>query len=236
MVRRSTGAILPAVVALLGAMTAGATTPLLTTREDFRLPGTQPLSLTDPIAVPSTCTGCHANYGQPDVEPFRNWQTSMMAHSGRDPLMWAALAIANQDAPHSGETCLRCHLPKGWLEGRSAPEDGSTMTADDRHGVQCGVCHRLVDPVAAAENPAEDAAILAAITVPPAFGNAMMVIDPINRRRGPFDVVADLGSDPHGAGVTLISPFHASADICGTCHNLRNPAFIKNGMTGEFEP
>jgi hypothetical protein len=110
---------------------AGATTPLPTTREDFRLPGTQPLSITDPIAVPSTCTPCHANYGQPDVEPYRNWQTSMMAHSGRDPLMWAALAIANQDAPHSGETCLRCHLPKGWLEGRSAPEDGSTMTADE---------------------------------------------------------------------------------------------------------
>ena len=44
----------------------------------------------------------------------------MMAQSGRDPLMWAALAVANQDAPNSGETCLRCHLPKGWLEGRSA--------------------------------------------------------------------------------------------------------------------
>ena len=149
----------------------------------------------------------------------------MMAHSGRDPLMWAALAIANQDAPHSGETCLRCHLPKGWLEGRSAPEDGSTMTADDRQGVQCGVCHRLVDPVAAPENPAEDAPILAALDAPvPTFGNAMFVIDPIDRRRGPFDVVADLGSDPHGAGVTLVSPFHESSDLCGTCHNLRNPA------------
>jgi hypothetical protein len=235
--RRLPALVLPAIVALLGATMAGATTPLPTTREDFRLPGTQPLSLTDPITLPSDCTPCHAGYGQPGVEPFRNWQTSMMAHSGRDPLMWAALAIANQDAPHSGETCLRCHLPKGWLEGRSAPEDGSAMTADDRQGVQCGVCHRLVDPVAAPENPAADAAILAALTAPvPAFGGAMMVIDPIDRRRGPFDVVADLGSDPHGAGVTLVSPFHASSDLCGTCHNLRNPAFVKNTMTGEFEP
>jgi hypothetical protein len=235
MIRRFS--VLPAIVALLGAAVAGATTPLPTTREDFRLPGTQPLSLTDPISMPSACTPCHAGYGQPNVEPFRNWQTSMMAHSGRDPLMWAALAIANQDAPHSGETCLRCHLPKGWLEGRSAPEDGSAMTADDRQGVQCGVCHRLVDPVAAPENPSEDAPILAALAEPvPAFGGAMMVIDPIDRRRGPFDVVADLGSDPHGAGTTLVSPFHASADLCGTCHNLRNPAFLKNTMTGEFEP
>ena len=126
----------------------------------------------------------------------------MMAHSGRDPLMWAALAIANQDAPHSGETCLRCHLPKGWLEGRSAPEDGSTMTADDRQGVQCGVCHRLVDPVAAPENPAADAAILRGLHRTARVRQRQMVIDPIDRRRGPFDVVADLGSDPHGAGVT----------------------------------
>src|SRR6185436_6086183 len=33
-----------------------------------------------------------------------------------------------------------------------------------------------------------------------------------------------------------VSPFHVSADLCGTCHNLRNPAFLKNTGTGEFEP
>ncbi|MGH7895653.1 MAG: multiheme c-type cytochrome, partial [Candidatus Binatia bacterium] len=222
---------------LLGVASTGAT-PLPTTREDFRLPGTQPLSLTDPISTPDSCTPCHANYGQPGVEPYRNWQTSMMAHAGRDPLMWAALAIANQDAPHAGETCLRCHLPKGWLEGRSVPEDGSATTAGDRQGVQCGVCHRLVDPVANAGNPAVDAAILAGLGAPvPAFGEAMMVVDPIDRLRGPFDVVADLGNDPHvPQRSTLVSPFHTSADLCGTCHNLRNPAFAKNTLTGEWEP
>ena len=50
------------------------------------------------FATPDQCTTCHSNYGEPAVEPFRNWQGSMMAQSGRDPLMWAALAIANQDA------------------------------------------------------------------------------------------------------------------------------------------
>ncbi|HXJ32473.1 MAG TPA: multiheme c-type cytochrome [Candidatus Eisenbacteria bacterium] len=225
--------------ALATLLVAGAgATPLPTTREDFRLPGTQPLSLTDPISTPDSCTPCHANFGQPNVEPYRNWQTSMMAHAGRDPLMWAALAVANQDAPHSGETCLRCHLPKGWLEGRSVPEDGSAMTADDRQGVQCGVCHRLVDPFPDPGNPAADAAILAALTAPvPALGNAMMVVDPIDRLRGPFDIVADLGNDPHAPQrSTLQSPFHVSSDLCGTCHNLRNPAFAKNTLTGEWEP
>src|SRR6185295_4258596 len=200
-------------------------------------PGTQPLTITDPIATPDQCVGCHSNYGQPGVEPFQNWKGSMMAQAGRDPLLWAGLAIANQDAPHAGETCLRCHLHKGWLEGRSVPEDGSSITAADRQGVQCGVCHRMVDPVAAPENPTADGPILSALGAPvPGFGGAIIVTDPLDRLRGPFDIVADLGSDPHApTRSTLVSPFHRSAELCGSCHNLRNPAFTKNGLTGEWE-
>ncbi|MGH7790660.1 MAG: hypothetical protein ACRERC_27615 [Candidatus Binatia bacterium] len=227
---------IPAAVALLCAAAVGAM-PLATTREDFKLPGTQPSTITDPIATPDTCAPCHANYGQPTVEPVHNWQGSMMAQAGRDPLMWAALAVSNQMVPESGETCLRCHLPKGWLEGRSFMADGSAMTADDRQGVQCGACHRLVDPVADPGNPTEDTAILAALLQPvPAFGGAMMVVDPLDRLRGPFDIITDLGSDPHlPLRSTLISPFHSEAQICGTCHNLRNPLYAKNTMTGEWE-
>jgi hypothetical protein len=227
-------ALLAALAILSGVASAD---PLPTTREDFRLPGTQPLSLTTDISTPDTCAPCHSSYGSPSVEPLLNWKGSMMAQSGRDPLMWAALAVSNQLVPHSGETCLRCHLPKGWLEGRSTPEDGTAMTADDRQGVQCGLCHRLVDPVAHAGNPAEDAAILAGLSAPvPAPGAAMMVVDPLDRLRGPFDIVADLGSDPHAPQrSTLVSPFHTRGEICGTCHNLRNPLFAKNTMTGAWE-
>ncbi len=223
--------------AALALASAAAAAPLGTTREDFRLPGTQPLSLTDSIPTPDVCAPCHSGFGQPTVEPLRNWQSSMMAHSGRDPLMWAALAIANQDAPHSGEMCLRCHLPKGWLEGRSVPEDGSSMTSDDRHGVQCAICHRLVDPNGTPGSPPEDAAILAGLTSPvPGFFDAMMVVDPLDRLRGPFDILADLGLDPHlPSRSTLVSPFHEESEICGTCHNLRNPAFTRNDVTGAYE-
>lgn len=234
--RRNALAVIALAAAASLAAVAGAT-PLGSTREDFRLPGTQPLSLTQPISTPESCAPCHSGYGQPSVEPLRAWRGSMMAQSGRDPLMWAALAVSNQDAPHSGETCLRCHLPKGWLEGRSAPEDGTAMTAGDRQGVQCGVCHRLVDPVADPENPAEDTAILAGLGAPvPAFGGAMMVVDPQDRLRGPFDLIADLGSDPHvPQRSTLVSPFHQSSAMCGTCHNLRNPIYTRNDLTGEYE-
>jgi hypothetical protein len=231
---RTAGSLLAA-LALAGA--ASALTPLATTSDDFGAPGTQPLTVTHPFATPDACTGCHSNYGSPGVEPFRNWQASMMAQSGRDPLMWAALAVANQDAPGSGETCLRCHLPKGWLEGRSAASDGTLMTADDRQGVQCTVCHRLVDPTNAPGAPAEDAGILAALAEPvPMPANAMMVVDPLERRRGPFDIVTDLGLDPHAPNsATLVSPYHRDAALCGTCHNVRNTLFTRNDATGAYE-
>jgi hypothetical protein len=223
---------------LAAVVRAASAAPLATTPDDFHLPGTQPLTVMDPFATPDACTLCHSNYAQPALEPYRTWQSSMMAQSGRDPLMWAALAIANQDAAHSGETCLRCHLPKGWLEGRSTPEDGTAMTAGDRQGVQCSVCHRLVDPFGSAGSPAEDGPILSALDAPvPLLGSAMMVADPVDRLRGPFDVAADLGSDPHvPLRSTLVSPFHATSDLCGTCHNVRNPIFTRNPISGEYEP
>ncbi|MFQ5514709.1 MAG: hypothetical protein ACE5FG_09740 [Myxococcota bacterium] len=221
---------------LLAAPSASATTQIPTTSEDFRLPGTQPLSVSDLFATPDACTPCHSGYGQPEVEPYRNWQSGMMAQAGRDPLMWAALAVANQDVAHVGETCLRCHLPKGWLEGRSAASDGTLMTAADRHGVQCSVCHRLVNPFPDPNGAAEDAGIRAALAAPvPILGNAMMVVDPLARLRGPFDIVADLGSDPHiPDATTFVSEFHESSELCGMCHNLRNPAFTHDPNTGEY--
>jgi hypothetical protein len=71
--------------------------------------------------------------GQPsENEPWTGWAGSMMAQSGRDPVFYAALDIANADAAFAGEFCLRCHLPRGWLDGRSSTTDGSAMTAVDQ--------------------------------------------------------------------------------------------------------
>jgi hypothetical protein len=234
-------AALSAAVLFLTALAVAAQVP--TTAEDFKAPGTQPLSLNDPMETPDQCTICHSGFGEPDLEPFNTWQGGMMAQAGRDPLMWAALAIANQDASNAGEACLRCHLPQGWLAGLSADPDGTMMLADTpegaaaRQGVQCSVCHRLVDPFAAPENPVEDGPILAALADPvTTLANGVMVADPDNRLRGPFDIIADLGGDPHiPIRTTLISPYHQSSEICGTCHNVRIPTFTKNPITGEFE-
>jgi len=199
-----------------------------TTLRDFDQPGSQPFEggILNP---PSACAVCHGNY-DPDVEPFRNWQGSMMAQASLDPLFKANMVIANQDAPDSGDLCLRCHLPRGWLQGRSVPTDGSQMLTTDRSGVACDLCHRLVDPIFdPIENPAQDEDILNALIFPTFdFGNGMYTIDPTGARRGPF-VDATTGHP------VLVSPFHREAAICGTCHDVSNPAFEKDG-NGNYVP
>jgi hypothetical protein len=114
-----------------------------------RMPGTQPGEAS--VAPPQDCLECHSKF-DPISEPGRNWQGSMMAQAARDFLFWPALAVAAQDSiwavgnPNATDTCLRCHMPKGWLEGRSQPTNGSAMTGADFDGVQCDLCHKMYDP------------------------------------------------------------------------------------------
>ncbi|MHC4099308.1 MAG: Ig-like domain-containing protein [Planctomycetota bacterium] len=199
-----------------------------TTLRDFDQPGTQPFEagiLNDPAA----CQVCHGNY-EPAYEPFFNWEGSMMSQASRDILFEACMAVGNQDAPDSGDLCLRCHLPRGWLQGRSIPTDGSAMIQSDEQGVACDFCHRLVDPFyEPGVNPPEDQAILADLSMPPSnFGNGMYVIDPTGARRGPFP-------DATSGHPILVSPFHREAALCGTCHDVSNPAFEKDGE-GNYVP
>lgn len=200
-----------------------------TTLRDFDMPGTQPFQGGAQFASPQSCATCHGNYN-PTVEPYFNWQGSMMAHAGRDPLFEANMVIANQVAADSGDLCLRCHLPQGWLQGRSVPTDGSRMIASDRMGVSCELCHRMVDPVyKPGISPAIDTNILAALTFPGTdYGNAMYVIDPNSVTRGPYANAAA----PH---LFAASPFHRSAAFCGTCHDVSNPAFTRNAQ-GIYQP
>jgi hypothetical protein len=199
-----------------------------TTLRDFDQPGSQPLEA-GVLNPPEACAVCHGNY-DPAVEPFFNWQGSMMSQASRDPLFAASMVIANQDAPDSGDVCLRCHLPRGWLQGRSVPTDGSRMLAEDHQGVACDLCHRLVDIFFDhRENPSEDQGILENLEFPPSnFANGMYVVDPTGARRGPF-------VDATGGHPILVSPFHREAAICGTCHDVSNPAFQKDGQ-GNYPP
>lgn len=117
-----------------------------------RMPGSQPPTEGGVvIEAPNRCMNCHGGYDSA-VEPGFNWQGSMMAQAARDPLFFACLTVSAQDAiwavgnPNATDICLRCHFPKGWVEGRSDPTNGSLMTGGDWDGVHCDVCHRQVDP------------------------------------------------------------------------------------------
>jgi hypothetical protein len=194
-----------------------------TTLRDFELPGTQPLGA-GTIQSYGECTACHGGY-DPGTEPEFMWKGSMMAQAARDPLFFAALSIANQDARDSGDLCLRCHTQSGWFGGRSTPPSGSQLTLADREGVSCDICHGMVDPIyEPGVSPIEDQAILAALAlVPPDVGSGMTVIDPSAAKRGPFN---DATSPAHAS---IASPFHREAAMCGTCHNVSNPAFSAAG-------
>jgi hypothetical protein len=56
----------------------------------------------------------------------------------------------------------------------------------------------------------------------------MSVIDPTGARRGPF-------IDATSGHPILVSPFHREAAICGTCHDVSNPAFEKDAE-GNYVP
>ncbi len=199
-----------------------------TTLRDFELAGTQPLeagAFDDPATA---CTACHANYDT-DVEMWHNWRGSMMANAMRDPLYLATLAIAEQQAPSVGDLCLRCHSPGGWMEGRSTDTSGGQMNAKDRQGVQCDYCHRMVNPhYVAGVSPAADQAILAGLdAVPLAHANGQFVADPAPVKRGPY-------SDAQASHSVLYSPFHRDAGLCGTCHDVSNPVFVKGAGDHEY--
>jgi hypothetical protein len=208
-----------------------------TTLNDFFLPGSQP-GQSGTIDNPDFCDNCHGGYDLA-VEPAFNWRGSMMSQAQRDPLYLACLAISNQDAPDVGDLCIRCHTPKGWLEGRSVPTTGSALTAADRESVQCHFCHKLIAPTPVGVNPYPDEPLYVAdppggagpaypidqayltviqANIPPVNGNGAYVVDNNDNRRGPY-------YDPPANHSTPYSPFHRDAALCGTCHDVSNPVY-----------
>ena len=199
---------------------------LPTTLRDFDLPGTQPLEAS---LYSDNCSGCHGNF-DPATEPYFPWAGSMMAHSARDPLYQAAVAIAEQDAAGSSDLCTRCHAPTAWVQSYStAYPDYDWQNDPYFDGVGCLACHWLVDPVyEPGVSPPQDADILASLTSPPSEpGNGSYVLDPTGTRRGPFED-AQCGS----YHAFLPSPFHQEARLCGTCHDQSNPIFESDGQGG----
>lgn len=221
------------------------------TPADFFQPGTQPNDDPfefRPLRDSFSCVFCHSEYNA-EAAPYDTWVVSLKGQAARDPVWHAALAIANQDVTSGGETCIRCHSPGGWLEGRSF--DGTTDNFDFSHfdGVNCSFCHRVVNPVPGdlpavgypGNDPDPDTPILSALAkqglLPTGFGNARYVVDPLDTRRAPADdVPLNLhGLDAVGEFVQLVSsPFHNTSEFCATCHDVSNPLLMRT-KDGRYE-
>ena len=173
-------------------------TILLVALPELDLPGTQPGELTQDLRSPSVCADCHGGYAE--YAAMDTWAGSMMANAMRDPLFLAALTVANQDVPESGELCIRCHSPRAFLFGRATPADGSALVPEDDESVQCDFCHRLV------EGPGEARLI----------GNGQFFVADDVVRRGTL-------MDPLSPHDWAYSAYHESSELCGLCHDVSNP-------------
>src|SRR5687768_14636198 len=167
--------------AALTVVAAAILAPIVAFAAGVLLPGTQPSDGSGDPAFPpfrngadpgtlervGVCDNCHSDYAldtEPSYEPWDSWAGSMMSQASRDPLFWAALDVANQDDTDVlgdvgiGDTCLRCHVPKAWYEGRSSCTtpwgqefDGSCLLGpanardNDYDGITCHFCHRMYD-------------------------------------------------------------------------------------------
>jgi MYXO-CTERM domain-containing protein len=177
---------------------------------------TQPNELQQGLEPITSCETCHdffsnevdlANGGS--VEPWA-WEGSMMANSARDPVFWAALALASQDAATVGETeeCVRCHSPRAFLEGNAGVIAFDDLTSNQETGIECDVCHRMIDD---------------GVTQP---GNAQFVIadapigQPIHRR-GPW-TYDEFGPEPQHPWAQDLE-YLPSSQMCGTCHDVSTP-------------
>ncbi len=184
---------------------------------DIQQPGTQPTEAQ--LDAVSLCDNCHGNYSSAS-EPWFNWAGGMMAHASRDPIFWATVAVAESDFDGSGDLCIRCHLPTGWLAGRSTPTDGSALAAGDAEGVNCDFCHRLTNPDRSEHLGVQVSPFIAndGGTPPTGFyGGGQYVIWTGNSKLGPY-------ADTDARHQFLQSRYHRSGDLCGTCHDVSNPA------------
>jgi hypothetical protein len=192
------------------------------TLNDFRLPGTKMGDIPPTVITESqNCRWCHGDF-EPGIDQTSAWEGSLMGQAGRDPLFWAQMATANQDVANAGYFCMKCHVPMTWISGNALPPDGSAITEFDKDGVSCHFCHSMVDPIyRPGISPPEDEAILADLIggPPQYYANAMFVLDPTGTRRGPRSVIA--------LHEFIQSPFHASGNMCGTCHDVGNVAVTR---------
>ena len=180
------------------------------------LKGTKPGDLAFPgFTDADDCGSCHGGgiNGDTSFLPSDTWAGTMMANAARDPVFFAALAIANQDKPGVGTYCLRCHSPTAFVSGHATPPDGSAFDKIDNQGVGCETCHRATQSIGA--------------DAPYILSNAQLVYTENTSKHGPYE---DTLSPAHGS---VVEQSLSSAHFCGQCHQVTNPDVHLRDATGK---
>jgi len=154
---------------------------------------------------PQACAGCH-------VDISRQHEQAMMSQAfthAWDEIEYFELAVphAEKVAKVAGVKagCNGCHAPLAFLAGDVPPKRPSERTRANE-GVSCDVCHTIV-------GRAGDPSV-----------NFNWVTSPGKTKQGNR---AGVQSPFHD---TVLNPFLATAEFCGTCHNEQNPwgVFVKS--------
>ena len=188
--------------AALAAAAGAQPLPLPTTQR--RLPAARARSRSrssHDFATPDQCTNCHSGYGAAGGRALPQLAGLDDGAVGARPADAGPRSRSRTRTPRTparpacAATCRRAGsraAPRA--DGRHAHDRATTARASSAASAT-GWSTRSAAP----ENPREDAGDprRARRSRCPTLGNAMMVVDPLDRLRGPFDVVADLGSDPH---------------------------------------
>jgi len=152
------------------------------------------------LMQPSSCEPCHA-------EHVKEWSGSMHAYAADDPVFIAMNAFGQRETDGElGDFCVNCHAPMAVRTG--ATSDGLNLDEVPQHlkGVTCYFCHS-VDAVTGSHN------------------NPLRLADDDVLRGGIFDPV------DNSAHFSSYSPLldrnsHASASMCGSCHDIVTDAGV----------
>jgi hypothetical protein len=194
----------------------------------------QPAGVNNPpsqmFVASDSCLACHNNLvtgsGQ-DVSIGSNWQSSMMAHSSRDPYWQASVrreTLAHPAAEKSiQDECSACHMPMTRYQNKVQGQKGSVfahlpilpargqaglLAAD---GVSCAMCHQIQEDKLGTKE-----SFTAGFVVDPAT--------PLGNRQvfGPYDV--DQGRTRIMQSASQMVPSTAAhvqdSTLCASCHTL----------------
>lgn len=172
---------------------------------------TLPGELQNELVRAEECEYCHTYNNAADAvddpiyAPYWSWRGSMMANAAVDPVFWAGVAVASQDAegPEETEACIRCHSPRAFLEGRGDAIAIDDLLIQDRAGIECEVCHRMQEDGLLANGQYSIDDVLVGGNVP---------------RRGPWTYgVDEITPPPHS---WIDDNFVGTSEACGTCHDV----------------